>query len=163
MVHVFTAEWPAPKVGQNRVNPSDPHQLIPVSEAERREEFLQKIGQDHPLMDLIMSCLKNNPQLRVPAMEIAGRMNDLVLRFPPSFQNRIDMLQRISTDEAERGQLQQVIDTKAAQIDDNKREISSMYYHIGTFIIIGVSSFQGVGLEVLVTIDNNSVVINSAN
>ena len=126
MVHVFTAEWPAPKVGQNRVDPSDPHQLIPVSEAERREEFLQKIGQDHPLMDLIMSCLKNNPQLRVPATEIVGRMNDLVLRFPPSFQNRIDMLQRISADEAERGQLQQEIDTKVAQIDDKEREITSI-------------------------------------
>ena len=126
MVHVFTAEWPAPKVGPIRVDPSNPHQLIPVSEAERREEFLRKIGQDHPLMDLIMSCLKNNPQLRVPATEITGRMNDLVLRFPPSFQNRIDMLQRISADEAERGQLQQEIDTKAAQIDDNKRDIASI-------------------------------------
>ena len=126
MVHVFTAEWPAPKVGPNRVDPSNPHQLIPVSEAERREEFLRKIGQDHPLMDLIMSCLKNNPQLRVPATEIAGRMNDLVLRFPPSFQNRIDMLQRISADEAERGQLQQEIDTKAAQINDKERDITSI-------------------------------------
>ena len=126
MVHVFTAEWPAPKVGPNRVDPSNPHQLIPVSEAERREEFLRKIGQDHPLMDLIMSCLKNNPQLRVPATEIVGRMNDLVRRFPPSFQNRIDMLQRISADEAERGQLQQEIVTKAAQIDDKERENTSI-------------------------------------
>ena len=126
MVHVFTAEWPAPKVGSIRVDPSNPHQLIPVSEAERREEFLRKIGQDHPLMDLIISCLKNNPQLRVPATEIAGRTNDLVLRFPPYLQNRIDMLQRISADEAERGQLQQEIDTKAAQIDDKERENTSI-------------------------------------
>ena len=73
-----------------------------------------------------MSCLKNNTQLRVPATEIAGRMNDLVLRFPPSFQNKIDMLQRISTDEAERRQLQQEIDTKAAHIDDREREIASI-------------------------------------
>ena len=117
MVHVFTAEWPAPKVGPNRVDPSNPHQLIPVSEAERREEFLQKIGQDHPLMDLIKSCLKNNPQLRVPATEIVERTTDLVIRFSPTFQNRIDMLRRISTDEVTRRYLQQEIDTKVAQIE----------------------------------------------
>ena len=40
MVHVFTAEWPAPKVGPNRVDPSNPHQLIPISEAERREQWI---------------------------------------------------------------------------------------------------------------------------
>ena len=78
MVHVFTAEWPFPTVGPTRVDPSNPDVLIPVTEAERREEFIRNIGQDHPLTDLIRRCLNNNPQRRARAVEIVQRMGDLI-------------------------------------------------------------------------------------
>ncbi len=40
MIHTFTAEWPLPSIGQTRIDPANPDRLIPVTEAERREEFL---------------------------------------------------------------------------------------------------------------------------
>ena len=56
MIHVFSGRWPVPQVGQVR---TEADKLIPVSEAERREVFLKAIGDDHPLMDLILRCINN--------------------------------------------------------------------------------------------------------
>ena len=126
MVHVFTAEWPLPKVGPIRVDPANPDVLIPVSEAERREEFIRKIGRDHPLIDLIMRCLNNNPQRRARAVEIAQRMADLILQFPPSFENRVEMLRRISADITEKRELHQEIRKKASTIEEKQGEIERL-------------------------------------
>ena len=51
MTHVFSGRWPIPQIGPVR---TEADKLIPVSEAERREVFLKVIGDDHPLMDLIL-------------------------------------------------------------------------------------------------------------
>ena len=123
MVHVFTAEWPLPKVGPTRVDPSYPDVLIPVTEAERREEFIRKIGQSHPLTDLIMRCLNNNPQRRARAVEIVQRMGDLILQFPPSFENRVEMLRRISADIMEKRELQHEVEKNASTIQEKQGEI----------------------------------------
>ena len=123
MVHVFTAEWPFPKVGPTRVDPSNPDVLIPVTEAERREEFIRKIGQDHPLTDLIMRCLNNNPQRRARAVEIVQRMGDLILQFPPSFESRVEMLRRISADIMEKRELQHEVEKNASTIEKKQGEI----------------------------------------
>ena len=123
MVHVFTAEWPLPKVGPTRVDHCNPDVLIPVTEAERREEFIRKIGQDHPLTGLIMRCLNNNPQRRARAVEIVQRMGDLILQFPPSFENRVEMLRRISADIMEKRELQHEVEKNASKIEEKQGEI----------------------------------------
>ena len=56
MVHVLSGMWPHPKSGPVHAEPNG--QRIPISEAERREEHLNSIGNDHPLMSLILKCLK---------------------------------------------------------------------------------------------------------
>ena len=35
--------------------------LVAVSEAERRCKFIQAMGDDHPLMNLTLKCISNNP------------------------------------------------------------------------------------------------------
>ena len=59
MIHIFSGQWPEPQVGPNHTEPDG--RLIPVTEAERREVFLQTVGNDHPLMDLILKCIDNHP------------------------------------------------------------------------------------------------------
>ena len=113
---------PAPKLGQTRVDPSNPHAVVVVTEVERREDLFRKIGPDHPLVDLIRRCLSNNPSLRPHAPEIVQRMSDLVSRYPASFENRIEMLHRISTNEVERRELQHEVERKAAVIAKKERE-----------------------------------------
>ena len=88
MIHMFSGEWPEPQVGQIRTELDGG--MTPVSEAERREVFLQGIGNDHPLMDLILKCIHNHPKARAHASEIVGRLAEMVLQFPASFANRLD-------------------------------------------------------------------------
>ena len=62
MIHVFSGKWPEPQCSQIRM---EADKMIPVSEAERRDVFLQAIGYNHPLMKLILKCISNNPKQRV--------------------------------------------------------------------------------------------------
>ena len=96
IVHVLCGRWPLPDEA-TRVNPNDPHQLIPLTEAERREEYLQEIGEDHPLMTLIRECLSNHPPLRPEAEEILRQVKEVSTQFPPAFENKVKMLQRLKT------------------------------------------------------------------
>ena len=68
MIHMFSGQWPEPQVGQ--VHAQHDGKMIPVSEAERRVVFLQAIGNDHPLMDLILKCIHNYPQARLMPMNL---------------------------------------------------------------------------------------------
>ena len=88
MIHMFSGQWPEPQVGQIRAEAGG--RMTPVSEAERREVFLRAIGNDHPLMDLILKCIDNYAQSRAHASEIVGRLAEMVLQFPASFANRLD-------------------------------------------------------------------------
>ena len=60
--------------------------------------FLRAVGNDHPLMDLILKCIDNYAQARAHASEIVGRLAEMVLQFPASFANRLDeALRQIET------------------------------------------------------------------
>ena len=77
MIHVFCGSWPEPQVGPVR---TEGDKMIPVSEAERREVFLEAIGYDHPLMELIQMCISNNPQSRPSSGEIVMHLEKLMRR-----------------------------------------------------------------------------------
>ena len=83
MIHMLCGHIPVPQCGQIRM---DSGKMIPVSEAERREVFLQVIESDIPLMDIIQRCINNSPQLRPPAGEILAYIKH-ILRHYPSVSN----------------------------------------------------------------------------
>ena len=99
MIHMFSGRWPEPQIGQTRMEEG---RLIPVTEAERRDVFLRVIGNEHPLMDLILRCINNDPQIRPHASEIVERLAAMVLQFPASFANRLEMLRHIQHQEEEK-------------------------------------------------------------
>ena len=94
MVHMFSGRWPEPQVGPNRIEGA---KLIPVTEAERREVFLRSTGNDHPLMDLILRCINNDPKHRAHASEIVEQLAAITLQFPASFANQLEMLRWIGS------------------------------------------------------------------
>ena len=96
MVHMFSGRWPEPQVGPNRY---EGDKLIPVTEAERREVFLQSIGDENPLMDLILRCISNDPRHRVHASELVEKLAVMTLQFPTSFANRLEMIRCIENKE----------------------------------------------------------------
>ena len=122
MIHMFSGRWPEPQVGQVRAEPGG--RMIPVSEAERREEFLRVIGNDHPLMDLIRKCIDNYVQSRAHANEIVERLANMVLQFPASFANRLEMQRQIEADGEEKRALTEEGERKDRVIQQKEDEIS---------------------------------------
>ena len=124
MIHMFSGRWPEPQVGPNRTEPDG--RLIPVTEAERREVFLRAIGNDHPLVDLIHKCISNHTQSRAHASEIVERLAEMVLQFPASFANRLEMLRRIEAVEEEKIALSEEGERKDRAVQEKDSQISSM-------------------------------------
>ena len=75
MIHVFSGKLPKPQIGPHRI---ENNELIPVTEAERRKVFLGVLGSNHPLMDLILKCISNDPSCRAHAGEIEKRLAERV-------------------------------------------------------------------------------------
>ena len=92
MIHVLSGKWPEPQLGQTRIEGG---KLVPVSEAERRDTFLEVIGIDHPLMDLILKCIDNNPEIRANTCDIVSRLVKTVQQHPIPFTSELDMMDYI--------------------------------------------------------------------
>ena len=99
LIHVFSGTWPEPQVGPNKIEAG---KLVPVSEAERREIFLRAIGNEHPLMDLILKCINNDPQQRPVVRELEKRSAEMMLQFPTCFVNPLDLLCPTEADKGEK-------------------------------------------------------------
>ena len=56
IIHTLCGGWPFPE-DAFRPHPRNPDAIIPVSEIERRAEYLMEIGNDHPLMGLNSTVL----------------------------------------------------------------------------------------------------------
>ena len=89
MLHMLSGRWPEPQVGPSQIEAG---KLIPITEARRREVFLRIIGYGHPLMDLLLRCINNDPNSRVQASKIVDRLAAMTMQFPTSFTNRLEML-----------------------------------------------------------------------
>ena len=126
MIHVLCGKWPLPVCEAARPDPRNPDQLIPVSEADRREEYIQDIGNAHPLMDLILRCVSNNPAGRARAAESVQRLGDMIHQFPPSFADRVKMLQRIETEINEKQMLRAESQRLAVEARQCKGEVEQV-------------------------------------
>ena len=73
ILHVLCGRWPYPSE-PTRVDPNNRKKVIGLTEAERREEYFQRVRGDHPLVELIRGCLDNDPPQRPDAVRILGRL-----------------------------------------------------------------------------------------
>ena len=113
MIHIFSGRWPEPQVGQICITAG---RLVPVTEAERREVFLQAIGNDHCFMGLIQRCINNDPQLRPHLEEIVQRVAIIKRQFPAAFLNQLDMLRQIRCDEEVKGNLRNELERREVML-----------------------------------------------
>ncbi len=106
MIHISSGRWPEPQVGPVR---TEPGKMTPVSEAERREVYLQEIGSDHPLMDLIIKCINNHPESRAHTAEIVKHLADISVQFSDSQQGMlrrdIEMTYGLRKDSGRKGEI----------------------------------------------------------
>jgi chromosome segregation ATPase len=129
MIHIFSGQWPEPQVGPNQIEDG---KLIPVSEAERREKFLHGLMNDCPLVDLILLCIDNHPQVRAHASELVKRFGEMVQRYPFSHSSRLNMLRCIEANDKERANLKHEVEQMNKIIDKNEEQISSLKEEIQT-------------------------------
>jgi len=126
IIHTLCGRWPFP--GEAFCpDPRNPGAIIPVSEVERRVEYLQEIGNDHPLMGLIRQCLSNMPAHRPEAPALLEQVNAILSTLPQPFTNRVEMLQQFEAC------IQSLIDanqSKQSEINslttETQREIDSL-------------------------------------
>ena len=78
IIHILSGQWPEPQCSQIRMEAG---LMIPVSEADRRKGFLDMIGKDHPLMNVILKCIYNDPQQRMHTDAIVQKMSEMVAQF----------------------------------------------------------------------------------
>jgi len=93
IIHTLCGRWPFPE-DVFCPDPQNPGAVIPLSEVERRAEYLQEIGHDHPLMGLIRQCLSNVPANRPEASALLERVNAILTTLPQPFTNQVEMVQQ---------------------------------------------------------------------
>ena len=93
IIHTLCGRWPFPE-DAFRPDPQNPDAIIPVSEVERRAEYLQEIGNDHPLLPVIQQCLSNIPARRPETPALLDQVNTILSALPQPFTNRVEMLQQ---------------------------------------------------------------------
>ena len=131
IIHMLSGEWPEPQIGQIIIEDGN---MIPVSEAKRREKFLTMIGDDHPLMELILKCLDNDPQKRANTKQIVQQLEELITKTPRKFTNRLAILQQIEANEDAirqeeleiEEQVTQKIEATEHQLQESKRSEEEM-------------------------------------
>ena len=121
MLHVFCGEWPL-ALEYLQPDPKRPGHLVPLTELERREKFLKRLGHDHPLLGLIRACLRNIASERPRTVEILSQLSQVSSRFPSSFDSRVEMLQRIKTDAEEKEGLRSEINQLKILLHEKKHE-----------------------------------------
>ena len=120
VIHVFSSKWPEPHLEQVCVKDGE---MVPFSEAERRENYLKIMGKDHPLMDLVLKCIHNDPKERADANAIKTVLASMVSQFPPLFSNRLEMIQFVKGKEEQNRILEE---EKSKKNEEKLREIETL-------------------------------------
>ena len=129
IIHTLCGRWPFPE-DAFRPDPQNPDTVIPVTEVERRAEYLHEIGNDHPLMAVIHQCLSNTPARRPETPVLLDRINTILSALPQQFTNRVEMFQqfeaRIQTLTAANQSKQSEIDTKQSEIESLRADVERL-------------------------------------
>ena len=109
MIHVLCGRWPFP-ADAFRPHPLNPDRMAPVSEIDRRAEYLQDINHAHPLMRLIRQCLSNFQKRRPEASEILCQITDIMSRASLTHQSKMEIQTQINSLEGQVKQLNIQVD-----------------------------------------------------
>ena len=157
MVHVLSGQWPFPGEANivNPRNPNNPNDLVGVTEFDRREEYINKIGNQHPLMRLIHLCLSNSSSHRPTSSKVHQQVSAVAADHPPSFANRVVMLERIKVLAEEKETMRMENNNAVAEMDSAVRErervlaeLEESRCNIGRLSLSHSIQLEGVQLEV---------------
>ena len=142
IIHTLCGRWPFPE-DAFCPDPQNPDTMIPISEVERRAEYLQEIGNDHPLMTLVRQCLSNAPVQRPEAQAILDRVNTILSALTQQFTNRVEMLQQLQmmVNQFE-ARIQTLTDTYQSETDCKESEIDSVIQRFQSHLKVKQSEIE---------------------
>ncbi len=111
ILHIFAREWPFPD--DIIPDPTNPDRLVGRNEVQRRELYIKKLGQDHPLKELITSCLSNAPDRRPSACVVLQTIESVQASFPRKFLSKFEADQLLAVAQEEAKQLRAELEKKA--------------------------------------------------
>lgn len=127
MLHIFCGEWPIASE-YLQTDPNNPNQLYPLTEVQRRQKYLRRLGNDHLLLDLIQRCLNNSPSERPQVATILEEVSDVASKFPPSFSNRVDILNRVKSDMEEKQQLREEVEELRRMLHEREHKVENLCF-----------------------------------
>lgn len=125
MIQLFCGRLPSPKVAPTRKGSDG--MLVAVSEAERRQSYLTEVGQDHPLMNLILKCIDNDPKQRPSAREIVEDLEEKAKIGTLTFQKRVEIMNFVAEEEAKKRKKQEEKDAKyLLELKEEKEKLKKL-------------------------------------
>ena len=124
IIHTLCGRWPFPG-DAFRSDLQNPGTIIPVSEVERRAEYLHEIGNDHPLMAHVCQSLSNVPAQRPEAPVLLDRVNTILSALPQQFTNQVKMLR----------QFEALVQSKQSVINLQRSEIESLRVEVEKLLV----------------------------
>lgn len=125
MTEIFTAKYPMPEIPSAQEDSDNPGIIISVSEVERRQNLLNEIGDEHPLMDLITSCLSNNPDQRPKVLDFVNKLKSIALEYHSG--NKLDMIKEINALRAQKIELETDIARNAITGKDEESPLTGKH------------------------------------
>ena len=133
IIHTLCGRWPFPE-DAFRPDPQNPDAIIPASEIERRAEYLQEIGNDHPLMAVIRQCLSNIPARRPEATALLDQVNTILSILPQQFTNRVEMLQQVeariqtitAANQSKQSEIDSLTQSKQSEMESLRAEVERL-------------------------------------
>ena len=113
MLHILSGMWP---------EPTENDKAKPISEAERRGYLIQIIGRDHPLMELVLKCIENDPKDRATAKDMVDTVAEMV---PKSHENQLEILQHLKDNKKKKDTIEYQKILKELEIEELSRELQS--------------------------------------
>ena len=130
IIHVLCGRWPIPTdVSLHDRKNTDSDMQAPISEIDRRAEYLRDIDQAHPLMGLISQCLNKTPTHRPSASEILHRIDTIIPTIPET-NHKMESLQhlvgRIQSQQTEIEAKQSQIESLTSQTRARQSEVEAL-------------------------------------
>lgn len=96
MLHTFCGRAPLPKAPYvSQDSEEEECSVLLLSQADMRLEYLNLLRFNHPMMETILDCIRNQAGLRPDIWEVAPRLCSLASCQLPEFSTHMDILQRL--------------------------------------------------------------------
>ena len=123
--HIFCGEWP---IGSEYLqpDPKKPGHLYPLTEIQRREKYLKRLGGEHPLLGLVHRCLKNLPAERPDMEELLEETAKAAETFPVTYENRVEMLNQLRAEGEEKEELRSEVETLRCALHEKEHTTETL-------------------------------------